>query len=173
MVYRRSAQVAIEVVLLLASEEEGASRRVRDLAAVLGVPATYVAKIVQALTRVGLLYALRGPRGGVQLARSPDEVHLWDVLSAVEPVGEFERCFLRLDRCDDLHPCPVHDDWAPIRSQILGMLQKRSVREIAREAERSGALCWQAGGRAGGRPRASVFRGKAARHKTRVKANKN
>src|SRR3990170_326674 len=160
MVYRRSTQVAVGVVLLLASEEEGTSRRVRDLAAALGVPATYVAKIVQALTRVGLLHALRGPRGGVQLGRSPDEVHLWDVLSAVEPVGEFERCFLKLDRCDDLHPCPVHDDWAPIRAQILAMLQKRSMREIASEAQTSGALCWQAGGRAGRPPRASVSRGK-------------
>lgn len=160
MVYRRSAQVAMEVVLLLASEEEGTSRRVRDLAAELGVPATYVAKIVQALTRVGLLRALRGPRGGVQLARSPDEMHLWDVLSAVEPVGEFERCFLRLDGCDDLHPCPVHDDWAPIRTQILAMLQKRSMREIASEAQRSGALCWQARGRADSRRRAPVPRGK-------------
>jgi len=173
MVYRRSTQVAVEIVLLLATEEEGTSRRVRDLAAELGVPATYLAKIVQSLTRVGLLHALRGPRGGVQLGRSPDEMHLWDVLSAVEPVGEFERCFLRLDHCDDRHPCPVHDDWGPLRTEILAMLQKRSMRQIARDAQRSGALCWQTSGRAARRAKASASGGKAARRKTRVKATKN
>jgi Rrf2 family protein len=143
MLYRRSVQLAVEVVLLLALEREGTSRRVRDLAAELGVPATYLAKIVQALTRVGLLHALRGPRGGVQLARSAHEIRLWDVLSAVEPVGEFERCFLRLRQCDDQHPCPIHDDWAPIRTHILAMLQKKSMWEMASEAQRSGTLAWQ------------------------------
>jgi Rrf2 family protein len=91
VLYRRSAQLAVEVVLFLALEPEGTSRRVRDLATELGVPATYLAKIVQALTRLGLLRALRGPRGGVQLARPAREIRLRDVLSAVEPVGEFER----------------------------------------------------------------------------------
>lgn len=160
---RRSAQVAVALVLQLASEEKGTSHRVQDLAAVLGVPATYLAKIVQTLTRVGLLHALRGPRGGVQLGRSPSKLHLWDVLSAVEPVGEFERCFLKLDRCDDLHPCPVHNDWAPIRTRILAMLKKRSLRKIASEAQHRGALGWQAIGPAGRRTRMSVSRTKAAR----------
>lgn len=143
MLYRRSTQVAVEVVLLLASEEERTTRRVRDLASELGIPSPYLAKIVQSLTRAGLLRALRGPRGGVRLHRSAHDIKLWDILSAVEPAGEFERCFLSLDRCDDLHPCPIHDDWAPIRTSILTMLRKKSMWQIASEARHSGALGWQ------------------------------
>ena len=99
----------------------------REIAAELGVPATYLAKVLQSLTRAGLLRAMRGPGGGVQLARSPREIYLWDVLSAVEPVGEFERCFLGLGRCNDVNPCPLHEVWAPIRNQILTMLQTKSL----------------------------------------------
>lgn len=145
MLYRRSAQLTVEVVLFLALEPEGTSRRVRDLATELGVPATYLAKIVQALTRLGVLRALRGPRGGVRLARPAREICLRDVLSAIEPVGEFERCFLWLRQCDDQHPCPIHDDWALIRTSILEMLEKKSMWEFANEAERSGILGWQQG----------------------------
>jgi Rrf2 family protein len=124
----------------LALEAEGSSRRVREIAAELGVPATYLAKVLQSLTRAGLLRAMRGPGGGVQLARSPREIYLWDVLSAIEPVGEFERCFLGLGRCNDLNPCPLHEAWAPIRSQILTMLQTKSLWEFATEAQGKGLL---------------------------------
>jgi DNA-binding IscR family transcriptional regulator len=81
----------------------------------------------------------------VQLARPAREIRLRDVLSAVEPVGEFERCFLWLQQCDDQHPCPIHDDWAPIRTSILEKLENKSLWEFANAAERSGTLSWQHG----------------------------
>ena len=140
MLYRRSSQLALQAALYLALEPEGTSRRVREIATELGVPATYLAKVLQGLTRVGLLRAMRGPGGGVQLARSAREIYLWDVLSAVEPVGEFERCFLGLGRCNDLNPCPLHEAWAPIRNQILTMLQTKSLLEFATEAQEKGLL---------------------------------
>src|SRR3989338_7930710 len=125
MLTRRSSQLALQASLLLALEPAGNSRRVREIAAGLGVPATYLAKVLQGLTRAGLLRAVRGPGGGVQLAR---------------PVGEFERCFLGLGECDDAHPCPLHESWGPIRARLLEMLQARSLDEFAAEAESRGLL---------------------------------
>lgn len=143
MLQRRAAQLALEASLLLALEPGGTCRRVREVAAQLGVPATYLAKILQSLTRVGLLRTVRGPGGGVQLARAAREICLWDVVSAVEPIEEFNRCLLRLSRCSDLHPCPLHEAWVPIRNQILTLLQTKTLWEIATEAQRRGALGWE------------------------------
>lgn len=140
MLARRSSQLALQASLLLALEPEGKSRRVREIAAGLGVPATYLAKVLQSLTRAGFLRAVRGPGGGVQLARPAREIRLWDILAAVEPVGEFERCFLGLGQCDDTHPCPLHETWGPIRARILEMLQGRSLAEFAAEAASHGLL---------------------------------
>lgn len=145
MLHRRSTQLAVQATLLLALESPGGCRRVRELAAELGVPATYLAKIVQNLARVGLIRALRGPGGGVRLLRRPHEILVWDVLAAVEPVGEFEQCFLKFDRCSDVRPCPLHEVWAPIRSQILAMLQSKNLWDLASEAQRRGALGPEAG----------------------------
>lgn len=133
MLNRRSAQVAVQAAIFLAMEPEGSSRRVRELAAAIDVPATYLTKVLQSLTRAGLLRAVRGPGGGVQLARSPREMSLWDVVSAVEPVGEFERCFLGLGRCNDANPCKLHQVWEPIRNQILEMLKSQTLWEFACE----------------------------------------
>lgn len=138
MLYHRSAQLALQAALWLALKPEGTSYRVREIAAGLGVPATYLAKVLQSLTRSGLLRGVRGPGGGVQLARPAREMRLWDVLMTLEPVSEFERCFLGQGQCNDLHPCPLHEAWGPIRSQILEMLQGKSLWEYASEGKTLG-----------------------------------
>ncbi len=140
MLYRRPAQLAVQASLLLALEPEGCLYRVGDLADTLGVGAPYLAKVLQSLTRAGVLRAVRGPGGGVQFARSPREIHLWDILSAVEPANEFERCFLGLKPCSDLNRCPLHEDWAPIRAEIHRLLQTKNLWEFAAEARTRGVL---------------------------------
>lgn len=144
MFSRRSAQLALQATLLLATEQEIAWRRVRDIAAALGVSAAYLTKVLQGLKRAGLLRAVRGVGHGVQLGRPPREIRLWDILSAMEPMGEFERCFLGLDSCSDVNPCPFHEFWAPIRTRVLEMLQTKTLEELAAEARSTGIL-----GRAG------------------------
>lgn len=138
MLYRRSTQLALQTTLLLAREPEGAVRRVCDLATELGVTSAYLTKVLQSLSRTGLVQSLRGPGGGVQLTQLPEDISLWDVLSAVEPVDSMERCFLGLGRCSDSRPCPLHEAWAPLRNCILRTLQTRTLGEFAREADRKG-----------------------------------
>lgn len=140
MLYRRSAQLAVQASILLALQPEGQSCPVRELAAALSVPATYLTKVLQLLTHAGLLRANRGPNGGVHLALSPKELSLWDVLSAVEPAGEFERCLLGIGRCNDSNPCALHESWAPVRAQIVQMLRDRTLWEFACQARDKGVL---------------------------------
>jgi len=142
MLYRRSGQLALQTTLLLALEPDGGSRRIRVLADELGVASTYLAKVVQNLTRVGLLRALRGPGGGVQLARPAREIYPWEVLAAVEPAGEFTRCLLGARPCNGDTPCPLHGVWAPARDKIREILQTKNLREFAAEAQRTGTPFW-------------------------------
>jgi Rrf2 family protein len=144
MLSRRSTQVAMQAAILLALEPRGKRRRVNELAAELDVPATYLTKVLQNLTRAGLVEAARGPHGGVCLARPAREVSLWDVWSAVEPAGEMNRCILGLGRCGEACPCPLHESWAPQRERLVGMLRayvlceltsNQSFRELVRNRE--------------------------------------
>ncbi len=62
------------------------------LADFLGVPAPYLAKQLQALSRAGIVTAQRGVAGGYRLARAPEAISLWDVTAAVEGTGPSFRC---------------------------------------------------------------------------------
>lgn len=63
------------------------------------LPAAYLARLVPAMVRDGLVHTKRGAGGGVRLAAAPHEVRLGDVLGATEggardatppPVGQLE-----------------------------------------------------------------------------------
>jgi Rrf2 family protein len=62
------------------------------LAAFYDLPAAYLNKQLQALVRAGILSSTSGPRGGFQLARSPEQITLLDVVTAIEGPDEAFRC---------------------------------------------------------------------------------
>jgi Rrf2 family protein len=62
------------------------------LAEFYGLPAAYLNKQLQALARAGIVSSTPGPRGGFQLARSPEHVTLLDVVVAIEGPDEAFRC---------------------------------------------------------------------------------
>src|SRR5438105_6564056 len=76
------------LVLLPADAALPASR----LAEFHGVPAAYLAKTLQALSRGGIVESVPGRRGGYRLARPPAEITLLDVVEAVEGRDPSFRC---------------------------------------------------------------------------------
>ncbi len=138
--YRRPTQLALRAALLLALRPDRSACRVRELARTMNVPATYLAKVLQTLIHAGLVQSVRGPGGGVRLARAADDIHLWDILSVMEPVEEFETCILGLEHCNDLTPCPLHQQWRPIRQQLVESLQRIQLEEFAQTAVQKGLL---------------------------------
>jgi len=57
-----------------------------------GVPAAYLAKHLQALSRAGILESVQGPRGGYRLARPAEEITLLDVVEAIDGDEPAFRC---------------------------------------------------------------------------------
>ena len=82
----------VHVVTLLAYLPEGRALTSARLAEYRGVPAAYMAKHLQALSRAEILESVQGPRGGYRLARSAAEVTVLDVVEAIEGTEPAFRC---------------------------------------------------------------------------------
>ncbi|MBB3890592.1 Rrf2 family protein [Phenylobacterium haematophilum] len=74
---------AAHACALLGALPEGACLSGASLAAFHELPPAYMAKHLQALSRAGLLDAVRGIQGGYRLARDPGAITLWDVEAAI------------------------------------------------------------------------------------------
>jgi Rrf2 family protein len=105
-----------------------------------GLPQYYLAKVMQDLVRARVLKSTRGRGGGFVLAAAPEAVTVLAVVSAVEDVTRFEHeCVLGLNSCTDTAPCPMHDQWKPVRTAIMAKIRTMTVADLATEMARKHA----------------------------------
>ena len=104
---------------------------VRAIAEACDIPAPYLSKIINRLSRAGLVNTQRGVNGGVVLAKNPTDVCLFDVCVALDdPVVE-KRCMLGTDTCSDERACPAHEFNMCLRHEMLDFLNNTSIADIA------------------------------------------
>lgn len=87
-----STEWVLHATTALAMLDADATASAAQLAEHYGVPAAYLAKQLQALTRAGLLAATTGPRGGFRLARPASDITLLDIVEAVDGRSPFYVC---------------------------------------------------------------------------------
>jgi Rrf2 family protein len=114
---------AIRLTYELARLGPGSRETVRRLAETSSVPYDYARTIVHQLTGAGVLKSRRGVGGGVELARSADEISLLDVFYAMEEPATLARCTLHGDACSRSGICPLHRSiWLDIDNAIAEKL---------------------------------------------------
>ena len=83
---------ALHCTTVLALLPEGSALPASKLAEFHGVPAAYLAKSLQSLSRAGIVESVPGRHGGYRLGRLPAEVTLLAVVEAVEGRESSFRC---------------------------------------------------------------------------------
>ncbi len=131
MIYSSACEYAIRALAFLATRPTGQRVLARDVAEQENIPGPFLGKVFQTLVKGGLLHSTKGPGGGFALARNPEEITLYDIRAVVDGVNDLEECAVGLSDCSDDQPCPLHDSWKPIRTQIVDYLKSTTLREMA------------------------------------------
>lgn len=132
MLYSNGCEYAIRALTYLAQQPSGRLSLLGDIADAEGIPRSFLAKILQDLVREGMLRSARGPTGGYALAYPPEEISLLEIKAAVEGTADLERCAVGLEPCSDDTPCPLHEDFKPLRAAIREYLARTTVSDLAR-----------------------------------------
>jgi Rrf2 family protein len=77
-------------VLAHCAEQHPARAKVASIAAGTGITEQNIFKLIKTLTKAGLVETIRGPHGGVRLARAPGAIRVGQVIRAIEP--RFKAC---------------------------------------------------------------------------------
>jgi Rrf2 family protein len=105
-VLSQTAEYALRVVVFLGTLGKQAATTAQ-IAAATRVPAGYLAKILQSLSRAGIVRSQRGLGGGSCLARDAKDLSVHDVVSAIAPVPRIRTCPLGLES-HGTRLCPLH-----------------------------------------------------------------
>ena len=86
MLFSAKAEYACVAMLELAARHDNPKpARLADVADKHGIPPRFLVQILLDLKRAGLVASTRGAAGGYMLARSPDEITLFDILHVIDP----------------------------------------------------------------------------------------
>jgi Rrf2 family iron-sulfur cluster assembly transcriptional regulator len=132
-------------MLDLAMSGSKAPVSLKDIAARQDISMDYLEQLLRKLRKAGLVRSVRGPRGGFLLARTPKEICLWEVVSALEQEVTPVRCVDEeitgrsvRKRCERLSGCATHVIWLGLARQTKTYLQGRTLQDVLEVAQ---SLC--------------------------------
>lgn len=82
---------------------------------------SYLEQLFGKLRRRSLVESVRGPGGGYNLARSPADLSVADIICAVEEPIDSTQCGGR-ENCLDSHRCMTHDLWENLNTTVFDFL---------------------------------------------------
>lgn len=91
-----------------------------------------MAKILQNLSRKGLVMSAKGPNGGFYIQDKTSKVTVADIVKAIDGNQLFTGCGLGLKACDEKKPCPIHDEFKAIRTKLRSVLETTTINQLSR-----------------------------------------
>ena len=119
----RQADYAVRAVLYLAKIGPEMRAATSQIALEQQIPPSFLAKIVSQLSVAGLLQTSRGARGGVSLARSPEQISLLEVVEAIDGPILLNECVGGNGACTFGDNCPMQPIWCDAQSGLVQRLR--------------------------------------------------
>lgn len=112
----------------------------KDIIGKVEVPGPYLAKILHALAKAGVVQAKRGYRGGFKLARPAAKLSIAEIADAVEGESWLGGCMLGFAQCSEERACPAHTVCVAERTQLRSFLERLTLCDVAQFERRRGAI---------------------------------
>jgi Rrf2 family protein len=127
-IFSKTCEYAIRSVLFIAHRTARGERvGIKEIAAGIDSPEHFLAKILQGLSRKGLVSSAKGPTGGFYMEMESLKRPLSEIVAAVDGDSLFYGCGLGLKECSEIEPCPLHHEFKDIRTRIHQMLNSITI----------------------------------------------
>jgi len=117
----------------LAVAGERGTASAKEIADAYGLPLPLLAKILQKLTKTGLLQSVSGSTGGYRLARHPRKISALEVIKAIDGPIILTTCFTAHGHCDQSEKCTVREPLRKVHESIMQLLERITISEMAGE----------------------------------------
>ena len=127
----RQADYAIRAVLYISKLGENQRAATSQIAQEQHIPPSFLAKIISQLSIAGLLQTSRGARGGVTLAKTPDDITLLDVVEAIDGPIALNECVNDQAACSFGEDCPLRPIWCDAQEDLVQRLKSTNFAQFA------------------------------------------
>lgn len=134
--FSRQCEYALQAVLYIALKPQGTMSSIKEMTKKLDIPYHFLGKILQDLSRKGLLTSMKGPTGGFALGMPAKDMTLFHIVEAIDGVEFTSECVMGFPECSGKNPCAVHEQWAGLRDGIYKMLVNKHIAEMAKDMKK-------------------------------------
>ena len=122
--------------LALHSDEEPVL--MKDISRRQQISQRYLEHLIAPLIAGGILRSTRGAKGGISLAKPPEQVKLSELIQLAEGSLSLVECVTNPDVCERSESCVTRDVWCELKGAINGVLESTTLQDLV-ERERNAA----------------------------------
>lgn len=129
----KKADYGLMAMKYLAEHASGSSLSAKDIAEAYHIPGQLLAKILQKLTREGLLRSHAGMNGGYSLTRDAKDISAFEVIRAIDGPLFITSCTSGASGCDLTASCTIKEPLARVNESITHLLQSTRISDLMEE----------------------------------------
>lgn len=108
----------------------------KDIAKRQKISLGYLEHLVTPLIAGGIIRSTRGPRGGVSLAKPPEEIRLSEVIQLLEGSIAPSECINNPEICIRSKLCAPRDIWGELKKAVNQVLESTTLQDLAERQKR-------------------------------------
>lgn len=131
--FSKACEYAIRAALYIAVNTDESKRvSIPEIAKSIDSPVAFTGKILQSLVKAKVIFSQKGPTGGFYLPQeSAENIFLSQIVEALDGDRIFTGCGLGLPKCDEKCPCPLHEHFLDIRTNLANLLTQTSLADLS------------------------------------------
>lgn len=126
----RRVDYGLRAVIYLSEQKPDACCSIAEISRHQGVPRKFLEKIVQDLTRKGLIKSKKGSCGGYALARAPEAITFYEVIEAIEGPIAVNTCMDEHLSCDQLPRCTMIGVWSEVQRKVTEIFTQTTIADL-------------------------------------------
>lgn len=130
MFFHKNVTYGIKAVLYLSKLDDNTIRSSKDISQALHIPKEFTSKVLQSLTKSGIMNSRKGKGGGFRLAKDPTNIKIIDVIYELDKTADLNLCLFGFKECKLGVECPMHDSLSKVRNEFYNVIYNHSVKEL-------------------------------------------
>ena len=121
---------ATRALLDLALHQNEEPILLKDIAQRQEISLSYLEHLIAPLVAGGIIRSTRGAKGGISLAKSPEEIRLIEIIQLLEGSIAPVECVINPKVCSRSKSCVVRDVWSEVKRAINGVLESTTLQDL-------------------------------------------
>jgi Rrf2 family cysteine metabolism transcriptional repressor len=110
----------------------------KDIAKRQQISLSYLEHLVTPLISGGIIRSIKGPRGGVTLAKRPEDITLIEVTRLLEGSLAPVECVDHPEVCSRSEKCVTRDIWGEVKKAMNGVLEATTLQDLVDRQKKKG-----------------------------------